>query len=239
VLFRSQKKNLQERIPFDIKNFANSFCAAGGEIALPIIILFLFFNGIAVIVETGAISMLYLLILIVFVHRDFSLKGFAKVIIKSAPIAGSVLIILAMAKGLSYYIVDAQIPEILTDWCKEHIQSKLIFLLILNVVLLLAGFFMDIFSAIVVLVPLILPISQAFEIDPIHLGIIFLANMELGYLTPPVGLNLFLASVRFKKPLSEIYKSVVPFLIVMFAAVLLITYVPAITRFGVSLFAGK
>jgi len=235
----SQKKNLQERIPFDIKNFAGSFCAAGGEIALPVIILFLFFNGIAVIVETGAIAIFYLLILIVFIHRDFSLKGFVKVIIKSAPIAGSVLIILAMAKGLSYYIVDAQIPEILTDWCKENIQSKLVFLLILNVVLLLAGFFMDIFSAIVVLVPLILPISQAFEIDPIHLGIIFLANMELGYLTPPVGLNLFLASVRFKKPLGEIYKSVAPFLIVMLAAVLLITYVPAITRLGVNLFAGK
>jgi len=235
----SQKKNLQERIPFDIKNFAHSLCAAGGEIALPVIILFLFFNGIAVIVETGAISILYLLILIVFIHRDFSLKGFARVIIKSAPIAGSVLIILAMAKGLSYYIVDAQIPEILTDWCKENIQSKFVFLLILNIVLLFAGFFMDIFSAIVVLVPLILPISQAFEIDPIHLGIIFLANMELGYLTPPVGLNLFLASVRFKKPLGEIYKGVAPFLIVMLAAVLLITYVPAITQFGVSLLAGK
>jgi tripartite ATP-independent transporter DctM subunit len=235
----SQKKSLRERIPFDAKIFAKSLCDAGGEIILPIIILLLFFNGIAVIVETGAISVLYLLILIVFIHRDFSLKGFAKVIIKSAPIAGSVLIILAMAKGLSYYIVDAQIPEILTDWCKENIQSKLIFLLILNIVLLIAGFFMDIFSAIVVLVPLILPISQAFGIDSIHLGIIFLANMELGYLTPPVGLNLFLASVRFKKPLTEIYRSVLPFIVVMLAAVLLITYVPEITQFGVDLFTGK
>lgn len=235
----TQRKNLGARTPFNLGNLSKNFAVSSGEIILPILILLLFFNGIAVIVETGAISVLYLLILIVFIHRDFSLKELPKVIIKAASIAGSVLIILAMAKGLSYYIVDAQIPEILTDWCKSNIHSKWTFLLILNAVLIFAGFFMDIFSAIVVLVPLILPISQAFGIDPIHLGIIFLANMELGYLTPPVGLNLFLASVRFQKPLIEIYKSVLPFLLIMLAAVLAITYIPAITQIGVGLFAGK
>jgi tripartite ATP-independent transporter DctM subunit len=234
----TQRKNLGEKIPFNFKDLSKNFALSSGEIILPILILLLFFNGIAVIVETGAIAILYLSILIMFIHRDFSIKEFPKIIIKAAPIAGSVLIILAMAKGLSYYIVDAQIPEILTDWCKENIQSKWMFLLILNLVLLFAGFFMDIFSAIVVLVPLILPISQEFGIDPIHLGIIFLANMELSYLTPPVGLNLFLASVRFKKPLHEIYKSVLPFLAIMIIAVLLITYIPAITEFGVKLFSG-
>lgn len=232
----TQRKNLGERIPFNLKNLSKNFVLSSGEIMLPILILLLFFNGIAVIVETGAISILYLSVLLVFIHRDFSLKEFPKIIVKAAPIAGSVLIILAMAKGLSYYIVDAQIPEILTEWCKENIHSKYVFLLILNVVLLVAGMFMDIFSAIVVIVPLILPISQAFGIDPIHLGIIFLANMELGYLTPPVGLNLFLAAVRFKKPLTEIYKSVLPFLAILIIVVLLITYVPAITEFGVKLF---
>ena len=239
VITQRKKTEKDEKIRFNARVCAKTFGAASGEIMLPVLILLLFFNGIAAIVETGAISILYLLVLIVFIHRDFSLKEFPKVIVKSAPIAGSVLIILAMAKGLSYYIVDAQIPEILTEWCKSNIHSKWIFLLALNAVLLFAGFFMDIFSAIIVLVPLILPISQAFGIDPIHLGIIFLANMELGYLTPPVGLNLFLASVRFKKPLTEIYKSVLPFLCVLIFAVLLITYVPAITQFGVNLFAGK
>jgi tripartite ATP-independent transporter DctM subunit len=235
----TQRKNLGEKIPFNFKDLTKNFAVSSGEIILPILILLLFFNGIAVIVETGAIAILYLSVLIMFIHRDFSIKEFPKIIIKAAPIAGSVLIILAMAKGLSYYIVDAQIPEILTAWCKENIHSKWMFLLILNLVLLFAGFFMDIFSAIVVLVPLILPISQEFGIDPIHLGIIFLANMELSYLTPPVGLNLFLASIRFKKPLHEIYKSVIPFMIIMVIAVLLITYIPAITDFGVKLFAGK
>lgn len=232
----TQRKNLGDKIPFSIKDLSKNFAISSGEIILPILILILFFNGIAVIVETGAIVILYLLVLTVFIHKDFSLKSFPNIIIKAAPIAGSVLIILAMAKGLSYYIVDAQIPEILTEWCKENIHSKYTFLLILNIVLLIAGMFMDIFSAIVVIVPLILPISREFGIDPIHLGIIFLANMELGYLTPPVGLNLFLASVRFKKPLHEVYKSVLPFLFILIIAVLLITYVPAITEFGVKLF---
>jgi tripartite ATP-independent transporter DctM subunit len=160
-------------------------------------------------------------------------------LVKSAAIAGSVLIILAMAKGLSYYIIDAQIPEILTDWCRENIRSKWVFLLLLNAFLLFAGFFMDIFSAIIVIVLLILPISREFGIDPIRLGIIFLANMELSYLTPPIGLNLFLSSVRFKKPLLEVYKSVIPFLLITLIAVLIITYIPAITQLGVNLFVGR
>ena len=235
----TNRKSLSEKTKFNFKELSKNFGVSSGEIILPFLILLLFFNGIAVIVETGAIAILYLSVLVMFVHRDFSIKEFPKIIVKAAPIAGSVLIILAMAKGLSYYIVDAQIPEILTEWCKANIHSKWMFLLILNLVLLFAGFFMDIFSAIVVLVPLILPISREFGIDPIHLGIIFLANMELSYLTPPVGLNLFLASVRFKKPLLEVYKSVVPFLIIMLIAVLLITYIPAITEFGVKLFGGN
>jgi len=235
----TQRKNVGEKIAFNLKTTAKNFGVSSGEIILPILILFLFFNGIVVIVETGAIAILYLSALILLIHRDFSFKDFPKIIIKAAPIAGSVLIILAMAKGLSFYIVYAELPELLTEWGKEHIHSKWMFLLLLNVFLLFAGFFMDIFSAIVVLVPLILPLSQEFGIDPVHLGIIFLANMELSYLTPPVGINLFLASLRFKKPLIEIYKSVLPFLIIMIIAVLLITYIPAITELGVNLFGGK
>ena len=139
------------------------------------------------------------------------------------------LTILALAKGLSYYIVDAEIPMQLTAWVAAPSRSKYVFLLLLNIALLIIGCFMDIFSAILVVVPLIIPLGNLFGIHPVHLGIIFLANMELGYLTPPVGLNLYLASYRFNEPISRIYRDVLPFLLIQLVAVLLITYVPLLT----------
>ena len=144
-------------------------------------------------------------------------------------LVGGVLIILSVAMGLTNYMVDAQIPDQLVDWVQQRVTSPLVFLLVLNVFLLLVGCLMDIFSAIVVVVPLIVPLGLAFGIDPIHLGIIFIANLELGYLTPPVGLNLFLASYRFERPLMTIYRSAVPMLIILGFGVLLITYVPWLT----------
>jgi tripartite ATP-independent transporter DctM subunit len=149
---------------------------------------------------------------------------------------GGVLIILAIARGLSYFIIDAQIPMQLAEWTSTHVQSKYVFLLVLNIALLITGCFMDIFSAIMVVVPLILPIGQAFGIHPVHLGIIFLANLELGYMTPPVGINLFLASYRFDVPLVHVYRHVLPFLIALLITVLLITYVPWITTGLLSVF---
>jgi TRAP-type C4-dicarboxylate transport system permease large subunit len=122
--------------------------------------------------------------------------------------------------------VDAEIPMQLVAWCGEHIHSKYVFLILLNIALLITGCLMDIFSAIMVVVPLIVPLGEAYGIHPVHLGIIFLANLEVGYLTPPVGLNLFLSSFRFKEPLVSVYRSVVPFLLMMFITVLLITYIP-------------
>jgi tripartite ATP-independent transporter DctM subunit len=142
------------------------------------------------------------------------------------PILGGVLVILATAKGLSYYIVDAQIPVHLTAWVQVHVHSRYVFLILLNLALLITGALMDIFSAILVVVPLILPLGNLFGINPLHLGIIFLANLELGFLTPPVGLNLFLASYRFNQPLVTVYRNVLPFLLVLFVTVLIITYVP-------------
>ena len=134
--------------------------------------------------------------------------------------------ILAVAKGLSYFIIDQEIPLKLVEWAKVNIHSKYVFLLFLNIALLITGMFMDIFSAIMVVVPLILPLGTLFGIHPVHLGIIFLANMELGYMTPPVGLNLFLSSYRFNKPMTEIYRSIIPFFIIQLISVLLITYIP-------------
>ena len=142
---------------------------------------------------------------------------------------GGVLVILGVAVGFTNYLVDAQVPARLLEWTESTIDSPLLFLLALNVFLLLVGCLMDIFSAIVVIVPLIVPIGAAFGVDPIHLGIIFIANLELGYLTPPVGLNLFLASYRFDRPLLQVYRASVPFLIILGVGVLVITYVPWLT----------
>jgi C4-dicarboxylate transporter DctM subunit len=156
--------------------------------------------------------------------------------LKSIPIIGGVLIILSLANGLKYYIVDAQVPIRLTEWVQASITSKYVFLLLLNIGLLITGCLMDIFSAIMVVVPLIIPLGNVFGIHPVHLGIIFLANMELGYLTPPVGLNLFLASYRFNEPMGKLYKDVFPFFLIQLVAVLLITYVPFLSTGLLGLF---
>jgi len=163
------------------------------------------------------------------IYRDIKWRDLPQVFMKAAVIMGGVLTILAVAKGLSYYIVDAEFPTRLVDWMQAAVKSKFLFLILLNLALLVVGCFMDIFSAITVVVPLIVPLGLAYGVHPVHLGIIFLANLELGYLTPPVGINLFLASYRFNQPLAHIYKVVIPFLLVLLAAVLVITYVPWMT----------
>ncbi len=214
------------RIPFQAREVSRTFVDSFWEILLPFIIMIFYFGGITTIVETGAIAVIYALIAEMLIHRDIPLKNIGDVFIKSLPIIGGVLIILAASRGLSYYIVDAEIPMKLAAWVELHISSRYVFLILLNLALLVTGMLMDIFSAIMVVVPLILPLGKLFGINPVHLGIIFLANLELGYLTPPVGLNLFLAAYRFEKPLSKIYRTVIPFFILLLVAVLLITYVP-------------
>ena len=199
------------------------------EILLPVIVVYGYFGGITTLVESGAIAVIYALFVEVVIHRDLKLKDLPQVLLKCMPIMGGVLAILALAKGLSYFVVDAEIPMQLTAWVQSSISSKYVFLLLLNIALLITGCFMDIFSAILVVVPLIIPLGNLFGIHPVHLGIIFLANMELGYLTPPLGLNLFLASYRFNEPMGKIVKDVFPFLIIQLVAVLLITYVPLLT----------
>ena len=168
--------------------------------------------------------------------KSMKIRDLPGIISKSVPIIGGILIILSLAKGLSYYIVDAEVPMKLAEWVQANIQSKYVFLLILNFALLVTGCFMDIFSAIMVVVPLILPLGNLFGIHPVHLGIIFLANMELGYLTPPVGLNLFLASYRFNEPMGKIYRDVLPFFFIQLISVLLITYLPVLSTGLLSLF---
>ncbi|UCG00211.1 MAG: TRAP transporter large permease subunit [Spirochaetaceae bacterium] len=213
-------------VPFQIKEAALAIKDSFWEILLPVIILLGYFGGLFTLVETGAVAVIYALIIEVGIHRDLSFKDLPRVMLKCIPIVGGVLIILAAAKGLSYYLVDAEVPMRLSAWVQANISSKYVFLILLNLALLITGCLMDIFSAILVVVPLIIPMGAAFGIEPVHLGVIFLANLGVGYLTPPVGLNLFLAAYRFNQPLVRIYRNVIPFFLALLAVVLLITYVP-------------
>jgi tripartite ATP-independent transporter DctM subunit len=164
------------------------------------------------------------------VHRDLAIRtDLPRVLRECVVLVGGVLLILGMAKGLTSWMVDARIPMRALEWVQSFIDSQLVFLLCLNLFLLLVGCLMDIFSAIVVVVPLIVPLAAAYGVDPVHLGILFIANLELGYLTPPVGLNLFLASYRFDRPLLEVWRAALPLLVILGLGVLLITYVPWLT----------
>jgi len=202
---------------------------AAWELALPVLVVLLYFGGITTLVETAAAATIYVLLVEILIHRDITLRTLPRVLARCTPIIGGVMVILAVAKGLSYFMVDAEVPARLVQWVSAGIDSRLVFLILLNLTLLAAGALMDIFSAIVVLAPLLIPLGISYGVHPVHLGIIFLANLELGYLTPPVGINLFLASYRFDRDLVRIYRTVVPFLIVLLAMVLVITYVPALT----------
>jgi tripartite ATP-independent transporter DctM subunit len=200
------------------------------ELLLPFIVLGGMFGGFCTLVEAAALTAVYALVVTTLVHRELDLAGdLPRVLTRCMVMVGSVLVILGVAMGLTNYLVDAEIPMRAAAWVEATVHSRALFLLALNVFLLIVGCLMDIFSAIVVVVPLILPISRVFAIDPLHLGVIFLANLELGYLTPPVGLNLFLASSRFGKPLWTVCVETFPFLLALLAVVLLVTYVPAIT----------
>jgi len=213
-------------VPFQLKEAAGSIKDSFWEILLPVIILLGYFGGLFTLLETGAVAVIYALFIEMVIHRDLSLRDLPRVMLNCIPIIGGVLIILAAANGLRYYLVDAEVPMRLSSWVQANISSKYVFLILLNLALLITGCLMDIFSAILVVVPLIIPLGAAFGIHPVHLGVIFLANLGVGYLTPPVGLNLFLAAYRFNQPLVRIYRNVIPFFLALLAVVLLITYVP-------------
>jgi len=222
--------------PFRIGKAASSFKESAFEILLPIFLIVGYFSGVFSLVEIGAISAIYVFIVEVLIHRDIKFRDIPKVFYKALPIIGGVLSIIAAAKALSYAIVDTQAPENLARWMQGVVASKYLFLLLLNVALLVVGCLMDIFSAILVVLPLISPLGAAYGIDPVHLGIIFLINLEVGFLTPPVGLNLFLASYRFGKPFVRVCRYVLPFLAVQIVVVLLVTYVPVFSTWLPGLF---
>lgn len=215
---------------FAWRELGRSAWAAKWELLLPVVVVALFLSGLTSLVETAAAALLYAILVEWLLTRDLHpRRGLPQALVKSTVLTGAVLILLASALGLTSYLVDAQVPDRLLAWVQTHVESRLVFLLALNVILLVLGSVLEIYSAIIILAPLVVPLGLAFGVDPIHLGVIFLANLELGFLFPPVGLNLFLASSRFGKPLPELYRHVLPFLAILGAGVLLITYFPALS----------
>lgn len=215
---------------FRLREAIAAIGASKWELLLPVVVLVGIFGGFATLVEAAALTALYAFLIECFVYRDLDARrATSRVVTECVTLVGGVLLILGVALGFTNYLIDAQIPERAVDWVRAHIESRWLFLLALNGFLLIVGCLLDIYSAILVVVPLITPMGEAFGIDPVHLGIIFLANLQLGYLTPPVGMNLFLAAYRFGQPLARIWRDSFPFLMVMLAGVLLITYVPALS----------
>ncbi len=235
---RGARRGNVERRPFVPREAVVALWDNKWELAVPVVALVAIFGGFATLVEAAAYTALYVLVVEVVVRRALPPRKLLGVFVECAVLLGGVLVILGMAKGFTNYLVDAQVPERLLAWTQQVVHSRAVFLLVLNLFLLVVGCLMDIFSAIVVVVPLIVPLGAAFGVDPVHLGIIFIANLELGYLTPPVGLNLFLAAYRFDRPLLTVARAALPGLIILALGVLAITYLPAMTTGLARLFGG-
>jgi len=223
-LYKRPKSKTVERFVF--KNAFETAKIAKWEIAIPLLIILSLFSGFATLVESAALLVLYVLTVELYIFKDISFKNLPKIIIDCSSLVGGVLIILGFAMGFTGYLVDAQIPLKILNFVQSTISSKIIFLLALNILLLIVGCLMDVFSAIIVVVPLIAPLATYFGIDPFHLAIIFIANLELGYITPPVGMNLYLSSYRFEKDMPTIYSATLPFFFIRLIGVILITYIP-------------
>lgn len=225
------------RQPFVAREAWTAVWDAKWELLVPVVALVSLFSGFATPVEAAAFTALYTFLVNVVIKRDLHLfRDVPRVMTECGLLIGGVLLILGVALGFTHYLVDAQIPDQAVTWATGTIKSKFLFLLVLNLVLLVIGGLVEIYAAIVVVVPLLVPLGAAFNIDPVHLGIIFLANMELGFLAPPVGINLLLASYRFNKPVGEVTRASLPMLGVMVIGVLLITYVPWLTTWLPSVF---
>lgn len=223
---------VRDRVPrskFSFREFGAALWAARWELPLPFVVLGGIYSGKLVISEAAVITAAYALIAEVLLYREIPLRRLGGIIRESMVLVGGILIILGMGMAMTNYLVDQEVPMLIFDSVQAAIQSKITFLVILNVFLLVVGCIMDIFTAIVVVVPLIVPVALEYGVDPVHLGIIFLANLAIGYCTPPIGVNLFIASIRFDKPILSLYRATLPFLLILLIALVLITYVPALS----------
>jgi tripartite ATP-independent transporter DctM subunit len=221
------KETLGHRPHFDIREAAAATRRAWGDLLLPVLIVVALFGGFMTPVEIAALAALWAIVLETGIHRTLDIRsGLSGVMVETTFLVGALIVVIGLANALFSYLVDAGIPLRAADWVQGVIHSKWVFLLVLNLLLLVVGALMDIFSAIVVVVPLVVAVSRSYGIDPTHLGIIFLANMELGYLTPPIGMNLFLSSLTFDRPIVKVWRASLPFLAILAAWVILVTYLP-------------
>ncbi len=220
--------------PFSWTETKQAIWDAKWEIPLPFFVLGGIYGGYFAVSEAAAVTAMYVLIVEVLIYREISLRQLPSVMRESMVMVGGILIILGMALAFTNFLVDAEVPMQLFTLIQSHIESPLAFLILLNILLLILGAILDIFAALVIMVPLILPVAVGYGLHPVHIGIIFLANMQIGYFTPPVGMNLFIASYRFKKPVTTLYQATIPFMLVLLLALLIITYVPQLSLLFVS-----
>ncbi len=231
-IYSIYKNDSKTRVQFNSKNLVEGIYQARYELPIPFIVLGGIYSGLITPTEASVLTVFYVILIECFLYRDLDLiKDIPSIAKESMSLVGAILIILCCALALTNYLVDEEIPMQMLAFIKEHVSNKYVFLILLNIFLLGVGAVMDIFSAIVVVVPLILPIAADFGIDPIHLAIIFLTNLEIGYITPPIGINLFISSFRFDRSVIELYKSTFPFLILLIFALLLITFIPELSLF--------
>ncbi len=235
IIYGSKNKS-KERETTTFPQMLKAVNDAKYEIPLPFLILGGIYGGFLSAAEASAVTVVYVLIVEIFIYRDIPLSRLPKMMKESGILAGAILIILLMALGVTNYMVEQRVPSMITEHLNSVIQSKIVFLLVLNLFLIMVGCLMDIFSALVIVVPLIVPVAVAYGVNPIHLGIIFLINMEIGYITPPMGLNLFISSFRFNTPLTQVYKRVLPLYLLLLAALLVITYWPNLSLYMVDRF---
>jgi C4-dicarboxylate transporter DctM subunit len=218
------------RQPVDLRKFAAAFWEAKWEIPIPFAIIASLSLGWTTIPESAVLTALYVFIVEVFIYKDIDLRrDLLRIARESMTLVGAIFMKIAGATVLTAYFVDSGVPQELFQWLGHYVHSQAGFLLVMNVALLLVGCLMDIFSAIVVVVPLVVPAAATFHINPYHLGVIFLLNLEIGYLLPPAGLNLFIAAFRFNRPITQLYRAVVPFIVIMAVALGLVTYIPQLT----------
>ena len=224
-----QPRDRSQRKRFDGAAALAAINAARWEIPLPLLVLGGIYGGYFAISEAAAVTVLYVLIVEVLITREIALRDLPRIACEAMMVVGGILIIIGVSLASTNYMIDADIPTRLFEFIQRHVDEKLTFLILLNLFLLVLGMMLDIFSAIVIVVPIVLPIAVGYGIHPIHLGIIFLANMQLGYFTPPVGMNLFIASYRFEKPVMLLYRATIPFFVVLLVSVLIITYWPTLS----------
>ena len=218
-----------ETTPFDWTIFLRTLWEAKWELLLPFIVLGGILSGIVTLDEAAALTAIYAFIVEVVIHRSISLRVLPRIVKESTLLVGAILIILGIALGLTNYLITLDVPTAVLDWIQSTTESRIITLIGLNIFLLIVGCLMDIFSAVIIVVPLLLPIAEQFGIDKAHLGIIVLTNLEIGYLTPPVGMNLFISSMKFDRSVLLLYRSVLLFIALLLVALVLVTYVPELS----------